>query len=141
MFKYTGEGREAVKVTYKQLRERVRIVASALKTCGVTTNDRVAGYVPNCVEAVVAMLACATLGAVWSSTSPDFGVKGVLDRFRQIRPKVLFTVNAVRYNGKVHSHWEKAEKVANQLPGTKHVVVIPFVESANEDFDNCLSRF
>lgn len=69
------------------------------------------GYIPNCSLAVEAMLATASLGAIWSSTSPDFGVEGVLDRFKQISPKIMFSVDAVRYNNKIHDHLQKLTQV------------------------------
>ena len=74
--------------TFGQLRERVKRYAASLKKLGVTKGDRVVGYIPNCAEAIEAMAATASIGAIWSSTSPDFGVTGVLDRFSQIQPKV-----------------------------------------------------
>jgi acetoacetyl-CoA synthetase len=74
--------------TFGQLRERVKRYAASLKKMGVTEGDRVVGYIPNCAEAIEAMAATASIGAIWSSTSPDFGVTGVLDRFSQIQPKV-----------------------------------------------------
>lgn len=135
----TGEGRQVMKMTYKELYHQVSLVASALKHHGVGINDRIAGYIPNCMECVIVMLACASIGAIWSSTSPDFGVKGVLDRFDQIKPKILFSVNAVRYNGKVHSHWSKVEQVTDQLSDIELVVVIPFVTESEEDFKDNLN--
>jgi acetoacetyl-CoA synthetase len=77
-------------------------VARALKDAGVTAGDRVAGFVPNMPESIIAMLAAASLGAAWSSCSPDFGIKGVLDRFGQIKPKVIFTADGYFFKGKAH---------------------------------------
>ena len=88
-----GRGRV---LTYAELADEVAAVAAALEALGVSPGDRVAGYMPNIPEAVIAMLATASLGAVWSSCSPDFGVKGVLDRFGQIAPKVLFCADGYR---------------------------------------------
>ncbi|RXM95611.1 Acetoacetyl-CoA synthetase, partial [Acipenser ruthenus] len=88
-----------------------------------------AGYLPNSIEAVEAMLAAASIGAIWSSTSPDFGVNGVLDRFSQIQPKLIFSVSSVVYNGKEHDHMEKLQSVVKGLPDLKKVVVIPYVRS------------
>jgi len=125
----TGEGQGGVlRRTFKELRQQVAIYASALKKMGVKKGDRVVGYIPNCIEAVEAMLATSSLGAIWSSTSPDFGVVGVLERFTQIQPKVIFSVNAVHYNGKVHSHMEKLTQVVEGLPDLEKVVLIPFVK-------------
>ncbi|KAL4224428.1 hypothetical protein ACF0H5_017880 [Mactra antiquata] len=132
-----GEGRENVEeITFKELRQKVSLYASAMKRLGVQVGDRVVGYIPNCPEAVIAMLAAASIGAIWSSTSPDFGVVGVLDRFSQIQPKLIFSVNAVHYNGRVHDHLEKLEKVVNGLPELEKVIVIPFVSSASMNTTN-----
>uniref|UniRef100_A0A8C7ZTW0 Acetoacetyl-CoA synthetase n=1 Tax=Oryzias sinensis TaxID=183150 RepID=A0A8C7ZTW0_9TELE len=92
----------------------------------------VAGYLPNGIHAVEAMLAAASIGAIWSSTSVDFGVNGVLDRFSQIQPKLIFSVAAVVYNGKTHDHMEKLISVVKGLPDLKKVVVIPYVRSKQE---------
>lgn len=113
--------------TYAELRKSVAIYAEAMRKMGIKKNDRVVGYISNCIEAVEAMLAAASLGAIWSSTSPDFGVTGVLERFTQIQPRLIFSVNAVVYNGKVHDHMEKLEKVVKGLPDIEKVVIIPYV--------------
>uniref|UniRef100_A0A914UL04 Acetoacetyl-CoA synthetase n=1 Tax=Plectus sambesii TaxID=2011161 RepID=A0A914UL04_9BILA len=133
-----GEGfdldRDIVRLTFAQLKREVQKYAAALRAAGVGKGDRVAGYMPNCVETCVAMLATATVGAVWSSTSVDFGHMGVLDRFGQIAPKVLFSVEAVVYKGKPFDHMAKLEKVVRELPSLKAVVLCPFV-SAEADVD------
>ena len=111
---YTSErqGADGVRTkTYGQLRDRVRHYAAALRAMGVREGDRVVGYIPNCPEAIEAMAAAASLGAIWSSTSPDFGVSGVLDRFSQIQPRVVFSVEAVSYNMKTHDHLSKLSQV------------------------------
>jgi len=134
---YTSErfGADGVKTkTFGQLRDRVRQYAASLKSLGVGEGDRVVGYIPNCTEAIEAMAAAASLGAVWSSTSPDFGVSGVLDRFSQIKPKIVFSVEAVSYNLKTHDHISKLSQVVNQLDSVEKVVVIPFIhEQQNID--------
>ena len=114
-------------MTRQQLNQRVGQCALALRDAGVVQGDRIVAYVPNCIDAVIYMLATASVGALWSSASPDFGVTGVLDRFTQIAPKILISVNAVIYNGKVHNHLEKLELVAAGLPSVIKVIVIPFV--------------
>ena len=127
---FTSErfGAEGVKTkTFGQLRSRVQQFAASLRSVGVKKGDRVVGYIPNCPEAIEAMAATAAIGAIWSSTSPDFGVSGVLDRFSQIQPKVVFSVEAVSYNMKTHSHMEKLSQVVNKLDSVEKVVVIPFV--------------
>ncbi|XP_059105013.1 acetoacetyl-CoA synthetase isoform X2 [Peromyscus eremicus] len=122
------EGREEiVKVTFEELRQQVALFAAAMRKMGVKKGDRVVGYLPNSAHAVEAMLAAASIGAIWSSTSPDFGVNGVLDRFSQIQPKLIFSVEAVIYNGKEHSHLEKLQRVVKGLPDLQRVVLIPYV--------------
>ncbi|XP_072578770.1 acetoacetyl-CoA synthetase isoform X2 [Vulpes vulpes] len=124
------EGREEiVKVTFEELRQQVALFAAAMRKMGVKQGDRVVGYLPNGVHAVEAMLAAASIGAVWSSTSPDFGVNGVLDRFSQIQPKLIFSVEAVVYNGKEYSHMDKLQQVVKGLPDLKKVVLIPYISS------------
>jgi len=113
--------------TFKEMRNKVAGYAAALRRLGVTIGDRVAGYLPNCIEAILAMLATASIGAIWSSASPDFGAEGVLSRFQQINPKILFTVNAVVYNGKIHDHLGKVNAVMKGLSCIEHVIIIPFV--------------
>lgn len=127
-----GEGQEVKAITFHQLKKSVTLLASALKNLGVKKGDRVVGYIPNCALAVEAMLAAASLGAIWSSTSPDFGVMGVLDRFAQIKPKVIFSVDAVRYNNKIHNHLEKLTQVVKSLPELEKVIVMPFIRKAEE---------
>jgi acetoacetyl-CoA synthetase len=100
---------------------------------GVEPGDRVAGFLPNCPEAVIAMLAAASLGATWSSCSPDFGIQGVLDRFGQIRPKVLFTADGYRYNGKRIDSLERIRGVLAQLDGVERVVLVPFLDALEGD--------
>ena len=122
-----GEGQDDRIITRDELRALVARAQEGLRQLGVGSGDRVAGFVPNCLEAVVVMLAATALGAVWSSCSPDFGVKGVVDRFAQIRPRVLLTADGYRYGGKTHSLQEKVGAVAGALPGLEHVVVIDFM--------------
>ncbi|XP_060763557.1 acetoacetyl-CoA synthetase isoform X2 [Neoarius graeffei] len=128
-----AEGREEImKVTFGELRREVARFAASMRKMGIKAGDRVVGYLPNCVHAVEVMLAAASIGAIWSSTSPDFGVNGVLDRFSQIQPKLIFSVAAVVYNGKQHDHMDKLQRVVKGLPDLKKVVVIPYVRSKGE---------
>jgi acetoacetyl-CoA synthetase len=113
-------------VSYAQLHVEVGKLAHALRAAGVTAGDRVAGFLPNIPEAVIAMLATTSLGAVWSSCSPDFGVNGVVDRFGQIAPKVLFTADAYGYGGKRFDCLGKVREVLRQIPNVAKVVVIPY---------------
>ncbi|XP_047738762.1 acetoacetyl-CoA synthetase [Hyalella azteca] len=118
--------------TYRELYESSQQWARALRRAGVKEGTRVAGYLPNGCAAVHAMLGATTLGGVWCSASPDFGVTGVLDRLQQVQPEVLVSVEAVIYNGKVHDHLDKLRRVAASLPSLKLVIVVPFVHPAGE---------
>ncbi|KAK5077846.1 hypothetical protein LTR64_003754 [Lithohypha guttulata] len=110
-------------VTWKDLRERVRICAAGLVAAGVKKDDRVAGYLANHANTVVAMLAATSLGALWTGVSPDTGVHAVLDRLKQVEPVLLFTDNAVKYNQKTHETHAKLSHVASELPSVKTIVV------------------
>ena len=115
-------------MTYAQLYDQVARMAKSMKLAGVVTGDRIAGYVPNMIETIVAMLAATSIGAIWSSCSPDFGIKGVLDRFGQIEPKILFTANGYFYNGKAHDSLDKISGIIKELPSIEKIVVIPYTE-------------
>jgi acetoacetyl-CoA synthetase len=117
-------------LTYRQLTDEVARIAQGLRDAGVVAGDRVAGFLPNLPEAVVAMLATTSLGAVWSSCSPDFGIPGVLDRFGQIRPKVLFTADGYVYAGKRLDSLAPIAGVLKALPSVEHVIVVPYLASA-----------
>ncbi len=114
-------------ITYHELRNQVGRCAAALREAGVKRGDRVGGFLPNIPEAVVAMLATAGLGAVWSSCSPDFGIDGVFDRFGQITPKVLFAADGYSYNGKTIDSLERVRGIAAKMPGIERVVIVPFI--------------
>lgn len=118
-----GHARE---ISYAQLHTEVGKLSYALREAGVSVGDRVAGFLPNIPEAVIAMLATASLGAVWSSCSPDFGIQGVIDRFGQIAPKVLFTADTYGYAGKRFDCLAKVRDVLKLLPDVKNVIVIPY---------------
>ena len=129
---FKGESQPVRKLTYAELYSEVAKTAAALRTAGVEKGDRVAGFVPNMPESIIAMLATTSIGAIWSSSSPDFGIKGVLDRFSQIEPKVLFAANGYFYNGKFHDSLEKLKGILHDLPSVEKVVVIPY---SDEDSD------
>ena len=112
---HASELRELDTVTRGELREQVAQIADGLKALGVEPGDRVAAYMPNIAEALAAFLACASIGAVWSSCSPDFGAKSVVDRFQQIEPKVLLAVDGYRYNGKDFDRRETVEGIAAEI--------------------------
>ena len=124
---FWGEDRVKRYLSKRQLYDLVSRIARALKDAGVEKGDRVAGYLPNVPEATAALLATASLGAVWSSCSPDFGVQGVLDRFGQIEPKVLFCADGYLYNGREFDSQEKASQVLEQLPSVEECVVVDYL--------------
>jgi acetoacetyl-CoA synthetase len=113
-------------LTYRELREAVGTLTLALKAAGVEPGDRIAGWLPNIPEAVIAMLATASLGAIWSSCSPDFGAQGVMDRFGQIAPKILFAADGYLYNGKEIDLLPRLRQIAFRIPTLEHVVVTPY---------------
>ncbi|HEV7632215.1 MAG TPA: acetoacetate--CoA ligase [Steroidobacteraceae bacterium] len=113
--------------SYGELRSQVATVAAGLAADGVVAGDVVAGYLPNIPEAVIAMLAATSLGAVWTSTSPDFGLDGVFDRFSQVAPKVLFTADGYHYAGKAHDSLATVVEVIGRLPSLRRCVVVPYV--------------
>ncbi|HEX5078823.1 MAG TPA: acetoacetate--CoA ligase [Geminicoccaceae bacterium] len=123
-----GGGRRTL--TYAELYDVVAELAAALRADGVGPGDRVAAVMPHIPETIVAMLAATALGAIWSSCSPDFGVQGVLDRFGQIAPKVLITVDGYRYNGKPIDVRPKLAEIAARLPGLRRIVMVPFLDAA-----------
>ncbi len=123
---FWGEDKVRRRVSYKALYDQVSQVAQALKAAGITEGDRVAGYLPNMPEAAVAMLAVSSLGAIWSSCSPDFGVNGVVDRFGQIEPKILFAADGYFYNGKTHDSLDKIAEIQQRLPSLEKVVIVPY---------------
>src|SRR5687767_2196346 len=124
-------GRQRV-LSFDELRAEVARVAAALRGMGIVPGDRIAGFLPNVPEAVIAMLAAASVGAIWSSCSPDFGVKGVLDRFGQIEPRVLFCADGYRYAGREIDCLERVREIGAELPSLERVVVVP-VLSADPD--------
>jgi len=123
---FWGEDRVRRRLTRRELHELVSRLAQALAAAGVQKGDRVAGYLPNLPEAVAAMLATASLGAVWSSCSPDFGVQGVLDRFGQIAPKVLFCADRYLYGGKEFDLREKNSQILAGLPGVAKCIEVGY---------------
>jgi len=118
-------GHASVK-TYAELYDDVSRLRQFLIQCGVSPGNRVAGFLPNLPETVIAMLATTSLGAIWSSCSPDFGSRGVIDRFGQIEPVLLFTADAYFYNGKTHDSLARAIEICAAIPSIENLVVIPY---------------
>jgi acetoacetyl-CoA synthetase len=127
---FWGEDKVRRHLTRAELHDLVSRTQQALAAAGVGEGDRVAGFMPNMPEAVVAMLAAASLGATWTSCSPDFGIQGVLDRFGQVEPKVLFCCDGYYYNGKVVDTLGRIGEIVKQLPTVGRVVVVPYVNEA-----------
>ena len=130
---FCGEDGRRQELSRDELRSQVASVAAAMRARGITKGDRVAGYLPNCPEAIIAMLATASIGAIWSSCSPDFGSNGVIDRFGQIEPKILFATNAYLYNGKTCDTRETVASVASAIPSVELTVVVAFVPQVSSD--------
>lgn len=125
---FKGEDHPTRRMSYAELYDEVARLAKSLRTSGIGPGDRVAGFMPNMPETVIAMLAATSLGAVWSSCSPDFGIKGVLDRFGQIRPKVLFVANGYFFKGKSLDSLPRVAEIIKALPSIEKVVVVPYTE-------------
>jgi acetoacetyl-CoA synthetase len=122
----TGEGRATETISWADLNMRVAGAQRGLRQLGIEAGDRIAALIPNCPEAIIGMLAAASLGALWSSCSPDFGPMGVVDRFGQIEPKVLIVADGYTYNGKVFRLAETVRAVMERLPGVERLVVVDY---------------
>jgi acetoacetyl-CoA synthetase len=129
---FKGEGQTPAKITYARLYNEVAKVTKSLKDMGVEKGDGVAGLMPNMPETIIAMLAATSLGAVWSSCSPDFGIKGVLDRFGQVKPKVLFTTNGYYFKGKQFNLLEKVASILKELPEIEKIVVTAYTDGRDD---------
>ena len=126
---FNGESQVSKKMTYAQLYDEVARIADSLRNAGIKPGDRIVGFMPNMPETIVAMLAATSLGATWSSCSPDFGIKGVLDRFGQIKPKVLFTADGYFFKGKRIDCLERIANILKDLPSIEKIVVVPYTEN------------
>jgi len=127
---FRGETQPPVRLTYAELYDEVARVTASLKEMGVQTGDRIVGFMPNMPQSIIAMLAAVSLGATWSSCSPDFGVKGVMDRFGQIAPKVLFTADGYLFKGKAIDSLERISAIVKQIPSVEKMVVVPYTTEA-----------
>ncbi|MCM3584795.1 acetoacetate--CoA ligase [Mesobacillus maritimus] len=123
-----SENRPKQELTWAELKKMTAAIAAYLKDAGIKPGDRVVAYAPNIPETVAAFLACASIGAVWSSCAPEFGIKSVIDRFKQIEPKVLFTVDGYQYSGKKYDRLESVKKIQQELPSLQETVIIPYLE-------------
>ena len=142
-----GESGSAKSVTFRELNLKVSSVQKGLANLGVKKGTIVAGFVPNCVETVITMLAVSSLGGIWTSCSPDFGSRGVVDRFGQVNPHILITSNGYSYNGKLFNLEGKVNGVLNEIDSIQHVVEIEYVDISSNfnhvsvvSFDNLLDN-
>ena len=126
-------------ITWNDLYKKVCQLSAYLKTLSLKKGDRVAAYVPNKIESVISFLACAKNGMIWSSCSPDFGVQGVVDRFKQIKPKVLITSNYYFYNGKKINILEKVNKVLEEIPSINKVLVFSYNKKEKLDLEGFIN--
>ena len=129
---FRSEDRVRGELGFAALHDRVSVFAQALRAAGVRPGDRVAGYLPNVPEAIIAMLASASIGALWSSCSPDFGVQGVVDRFGQIEPRVLVSADGYFYNGARHDSLSKLSGILARIPSIEHAIVVPCASPSPE---------
>lgn len=123
---FYGEDGTQSSLSYRELYDQVSRLVQSMCEMGIVKNDRVVGFMPNIPETIIAMLATASIGAIWSSCSPDFGIKGVLDRFKQIEPKLIFTADGYWYNGKQIDCTIKVKEILADLPNIEKTVIIPF---------------
>lgn len=126
---FWGEDRVKRSVTYRELYDSVSVIAQALRSQGVGVNDRVVGYLPNMPEAIMMMLATTSIGAVWASCSPDFGVRGAVDRFGQIEPTVMIGVDGYFQSGQVQDTLKRLHDISKQMPTLKRVIIVPYVSN------------
>jgi acetoacetyl-CoA synthetase len=124
---HQSEVRPLGEVSWAGLQERTAALAAGLREMGVERGDRIAAYLPNVPEAVIALLACASIGAVWSSSSPDFGAGSVVDRMEQIAPKVLIAVDGYRYGGKDYDRIEVVARLQTEIPTLQKTIVLPYI--------------
>ena len=129
---FEGENLTKKIISWRELRNQVSVFAQALQADGIKEGDRVVAYMPNMPETIIAMLAVTSLGAIWSSCSPDFGVQGVKDRFGQIEPSVMIACSDYFYNGKRFNCSSKIKKIINELESLKRVVILPYNPKENQ---------
>jgi len=127
---HAAEGRKPGSITRGELRERVGAFATGLRSLGVEPGDRVVAYLPNSPEALIGFLAAASMGAIWSSCSPDFGAGSVIDRFAQIEPKVLLAVDGYTYNGRGFDRLDTVADLERQMPSVEHTVLVPYLDES-----------
>ncbi len=130
---HASESRELERLTWGELRSQTASIAAGLRALGVSEGDRVAAYMPNIPETVAALLACASIGAVWSSAAPEFGARSVIDRFAQIEPKVLLAIDGYQYGGKSFDRRDAVDRVAAEIPSLSKVVRFGYLDGSGWD--------
>ena len=126
---HLSERRPLAAMSWPELARQVRVLATRMRALGIAPGDRVVAYLPNTPEAIIAMLATASIGAVWSSCGPDFGTRGVLDRYSQLAPKLMFCVDGYSYGGKAFDRRADIREIIGQLPTLAHVVHLPYLDA------------
>jgi acetoacetyl-CoA synthetase len=129
VFHHLSETRELAQMSWGELGNQVRVLATQLRALGIKPGDRIVSYMPNIPETAIAMMATVAIGAVWSSAAPEFGVKTVIERFSQIEPKLLFVADGYRFGGKDFSREQEAQEIVGRLPTLKHVVWLPYLHT------------
>lgn len=129
--KFQSEIRPLTEISWNELSQKVASVATALRNMGVKSGDRVVAYLPNIPETIIAFLACASIGAIWSSCSPDFGFRSVTDRFRQIEPKILFAVDGYQYGGRKFDCKPTVATLQRSLPTLERTILVPYLDPSN----------
>lgn len=122
------ENQENIRISYRELYSKVAKMAQSMRDLGVVKGDRVAGFVTNVPETIICMLAATSIGAIWSSSSPDFGFQGIMDRFGQIKPKILVAVNGYSYNGKPYDTSEKLSKIVDSIESIEKVILLEEID-------------
>lgn len=130
---YLSERTALTRMSWEELGGKVRILATQLRKLGVQRGDRVVAYLPNSPHAIIAMLATTSIGAIWASCGPDFGTRGVLDRYSQLTPKVMFAVDGYQYGGKPFDRKAEVQKIIAQLDSIKHVVYVPYLNPGDRE--------
>ncbi|MFQ5661024.1 MAG: acetoacetate--CoA ligase, partial [Gammaproteobacteria bacterium] len=129
---FASEEASLASVSWPQLANEVRVLATQLRALGIKPGDRIASYLPNIPQAIIAILATTSIGAIWSACSPDFGTSSVLDRFAQIEPKALICTDGYRYRGKAYERREELRRIIGQLASLQHIIFLPYLDKDND---------
>ena len=136
MMFYKAEDKALQEISWQDIYQQVNQLATALHEIGVTKGDRVVNFMPNRPESIIALLATASIGAIWSSCSPDFGASSVLDRFTQIEPKVLFAVDGYNYGGRMFDRRDVVAELQSKLPSLQQTILVPHISANTDELEN-----